>query len=75
MTDIQEQAQKVMDSLAKTVREELDRKRRLGQYAVIWRDNKVVRLFEEEEALKQGEGLAGKPLESGDTKITGSAPH
>lgn len=47
MTAIQEQAKKVMDSLNKSVDEALDRKRRLGQYAVIWQDGKVVRLFEE----------------------------
>ncbi len=52
MTNVQKQAQKALESLSKSVREALDRKRRLGQYAVIWRDNKVVRLSWEEEKSK-----------------------
>ena len=34
----------VLDALKRAVAEALDRKRRLGQYAVIWRDGKVMRL-------------------------------
>lgn len=48
MKDIEEHAKKVLDSLARSVREALERKRRLGQYAVIWQDGKVVRLFDED---------------------------
>ncbi len=48
MTDIQLQAQAVMKSLNESVHEALDKKRRLGQYAVIWKDGKAVRLFDEE---------------------------
>lgn len=48
MTAIQEQAQKVMDSLTKSVGEALERKRRLGQYAVIWEEGKVIRLYDED---------------------------
>lgn len=48
MTDLQEQAQKTMDSLNKSVAEALDKKKRLGQYAVIWEDGKIGRLFEED---------------------------
>ena len=43
MTDIQEQARLVLDSLNKSVSEALDRKRRLGQYAVFWENGKIVR--------------------------------
>lgn len=33
-----------LEALRKAVAEALDRKRRLGQYAVIWKDGNVVRL-------------------------------
>ena len=33
-----------LDALRRAVAEALDRKRRLGQYAVIWSDGRVVRL-------------------------------
>ncbi|MDN5844098.1 MAG: hypothetical protein L0H54_11725 [Alcaligenaceae bacterium] len=33
--------QKVLDCLKQAVHEALDRKRRLGQYAVVWQDGKV----------------------------------
>ena len=36
--------QKAITSMKKSVAKALDRKRRLGQYAVIWKDGKVVRL-------------------------------
>jgi len=36
--------QRVLDALRAAVASELDRKRRLGQYAVIWKDGRVVRL-------------------------------
>ena len=36
--------QHMLDALRSAVAKALDRKRRLGQYAVIWRDGKVVRL-------------------------------
>lgn len=36
--------QLVLDALRKAVARELDRKRRLGQYAIIWKDGRVVRL-------------------------------
>lgn len=34
--------QKMLDSLTKAVHEALEQKRRLGQYAVIWRDGRPV---------------------------------
>ena len=42
--------QLALDALRSAVAEALDRKRRLGQYAVIWRDGQVVRIEPEEEA-------------------------
>lgn len=36
--------QQALDALRHAVAEALDRKRRLGQYAVIWRDGRVVRI-------------------------------
>jgi hypothetical protein len=36
--------QQVLDALRAAVTEALERKRRLGQYAVIWRDGRAVRL-------------------------------
>lgn len=34
----------VLDALRRAVAEALDRKRRLGQYAIIWRDGQAVRV-------------------------------
>jgi hypothetical protein len=42
MTDNQEYAAKVLDVLKRAVAEALERKRRLGQYAVTWRDGQIV---------------------------------
>jgi hypothetical protein len=36
--------QRALDALRAAVADALDRKRRLGQYAVIWRDGHVVRI-------------------------------
>jgi hypothetical protein len=42
MTTIPPQTQAILDALRKVAAETLDRKRRLGHYAVIWRDGKPV---------------------------------
>lgn len=42
--------QQALDALRDAVAEALERKRRLGQYAVIWRDGQVVRINPEEDA-------------------------
>lgn len=39
-----EDDQRMLESLRKAVHEALERKRRLGQYAVIWRDGRVQRI-------------------------------
>jgi hypothetical protein len=36
--------QRALDVLRSAVAEALERKRRLGQYAVIWRDGQIVRI-------------------------------
>lgn len=41
----------MLDTLREAVHKALDRKRKLGEYAVLWRDGKVV--FEGEDAPKQ----------------------
>lgn len=38
------QGQQVLEALRTAVAQALDRKRRLGQYAVIWQDGRIVRL-------------------------------
>jgi hypothetical protein len=36
--------QRALDALRRAVAEALDRKRRLGQYAVVWHDGRAVRI-------------------------------
>lgn len=50
MTTLSARDQQALDVLRRAVAEALDRKRRLSQYAVIWRDGQVVRIEPEEEA-------------------------
>lgn len=38
MSTLSEDSQRLMESLQRAVDEALERKRRLGQYAVVWRD-------------------------------------
>ncbi|MGE8549008.1 hypothetical protein [Alcaligenes sp. Marseille-Q7550] len=42
MTLYDDDDRKVLESLRKSVAKALDRKRRLGQYAVVWQDGKPV---------------------------------
>ncbi len=44
MTDLQRQSRKVKIVLARAVAEALERKRRLGQYAVVFENGKPVRI-------------------------------
>lgn len=39
MNDITVESSKILDSLKRAVENALDKKERLGQYAVIWKDN------------------------------------
>lgn len=41
-------AEKAINSMQKSVAKALDRKRGLGQYAVVWKNGKVVRLQPDE---------------------------
>lgn len=47
MTTISPEAQKTLEALKKAVADALERKRRLGHYAVIWRDGKPVAIGED----------------------------
>ena len=48
MSTLSADDQHALDALRSAVAEALERKRRLGQYAVIWRDGQVVRIEPEE---------------------------
>lgn len=37
-----QKAQEILDALQKVATDTLERKRRLGEYAVVWKDNKPV---------------------------------
>jgi hypothetical protein len=54
-------SRRALDALRAAVAEALERKRRLGQYAVIWRDGRVVRLEPDEEAPRQEPRRPAKP--------------
>ncbi len=47
MRSLAEETQVVLDSLKRTAAETLKRKRRLGHYAVVWRDGKPVAIGED----------------------------
>jgi len=42
MKEITQDTQKILDTLKKVATDTLERKRRLGEYAVVWKDNKPV---------------------------------
>ncbi len=46
-TEPSEKGQMMLDSLQKAVTQALEKKRRLGQYAVVWRDGKPVMIGED----------------------------
>jgi len=56
MSNLSAEDQQALDALRKAVAEALDRKRRLGQYAVIWRDGRAVRIEPEEKAPSKSQG-------------------
>jgi hypothetical protein len=47
MSQFSEETQQILDSLRDAVTETLERKRRLGHYAVIWQDGKLVAIGED----------------------------
>ena len=44
MSSVSAESHQLLEALRTAVAEALERKRRLGQYAVIWRDGQVVRI-------------------------------
>ncbi len=46
------ESQIVLDSLKQSVKKALDKKKRLGQYAVISENGKIIKLFTEENSKK-----------------------
>lgn len=56
MSTLSAEDQQALDALRNAVAEALDRKRRLGQYAVIWRDGQAVRIEPEEKADSRAQG-------------------
>lgn len=69
MNPISSEDQQTLDCLRSAVAEALDRKRRLGQYAVIWRDGQPV-ILGNESPSKSGRvphpDIAGKDKTLGD---------
>ncbi|MER2512901.1 MAG: hypothetical protein ABTQ25_10900 [Nitrosomonas ureae] len=58
-----EKGQVILDSLQKAVSQALERKRRLGHYAVIWQDGKPVMIGED--APKASEDSASSEADRG----------
>ena len=56
MTTLSTEDQQALDALRSAVAETLERKRRLGQYAVIWRDGRVVTITPEDAAPLEHSG-------------------
>ncbi len=56
--------QQILDALRSAVTEALERKRRLGQYAVIWQDGKPVIIGGESSEILPSDQAATKPAPS-----------
>ena len=56
MTMLSVEDQQALDALRSAVAEALERKRRLGQYAVIWRDGQVVTITAEDDMSSEHSG-------------------
>lgn len=56
MTSLSAEDQRALDALRSAVAEALERKRRLGHYAVIWRDGQSVRIEPEEKGSLEHPG-------------------
>lgn len=55
---ISKKSQEILDSMDRAVTKELEKKASLGQYVVIWRDGKPVRIKAEELLKEMKEGTA-----------------
>jgi hypothetical protein len=64
MSSISTEDQQILDSLTNAVAEALERKRRLGQYAVVWRDGQPVVIGEELPKSQPSKPAATKPASS-----------
>lgn len=58
MNELSKDDELALEALRRAVAKALDRKRRLGHYAVVWRDGRPVRL--EPEALGSGGGYVSE---------------
>ncbi len=56
MSALSVEDQQALDALRTAVAEAFERKRRLGQYAVIWRDGRVVRIEPDDETSAEEPG-------------------
>ena len=67
MRDGEEHAQRALQALREAVAEMMERKRRLGQYVVVWQDGNVVRMIPpaREDAEAQEDGAAGREGRAG----------
>ena len=65
MTEISPETQKTLQSLRKIAENTLERKRRLGHYAIIWRDGKPIAIGEDAPShLIQLEQSASSPQQN-----------
>ena len=60
MSTLSADDQRALDALRSAVSEALERKRRLGQYAVIWRDGRAVRIEPDEQPSAEPAGPSHK---------------
>lgn len=58
MTQLAPDTQEMLDSLRTAVADTLERKRRLGQYAVIWQDGKPVLVGDDAPAQQAGDQVS-----------------
>lgn len=56
MTPLSSTTQEILDSLQAAVTQELERKRRLGHYAVIWQDSRPVLIGDDAPSTEAGVG-------------------
>ncbi|MGB0713634.1 MAG: hypothetical protein ACPGUC_08755 [Gammaproteobacteria bacterium] len=57
-TPLSAETQRMLEALRTAVDKALERKRQLGQYAVVWKDGRVVRLEAEEQTADPNDGIA-----------------
>jgi len=55
MRSITEETQVILDSLKRTAAKTLERKRRLGHYAVVWRDGKPALIGDDAPDTEEGD--------------------